>query len=133
VVLHDPPGRIHHLREHLDGGGTDRTLVAEVQALLSDAGDKGIRLGAQGGVRRPQELRPQPNVEEGTGPSEEQRHADGERQREPELKRQAHPAGLPSAGRHDPRTVSMDRTPNGRSTFSRRYFTYTSTTFELPS
>jgi hypothetical protein len=73
------------------------------------------------------QLVPDLGVHERPGGREHEQRRGGERQREPQADGQ--PAHL-RRRYPTPRTVSMEATPNGRSIFSRRYRTYTSTTFE---
>src|SRR5262249_50858767 len=73
------------------------------------------------------------DVEKDPEGRENHRHHPREHQRQPNADREA--AHAPSLRRRypAPRTVSSDRRPYGRSIFSRRYRTYTSTTFERVS
>ncbi len=90
-----------------------------------------LRARAEALVERALEVGRDMAVREPPGGAEERGHREreGERQSEPDRE----PAHEPPSSRSRypaPRTVSIDCVPNGRSTFTRRYRTYTSTTFE---
>src|SRR5207247_1561368 len=90
------------------------------------------RLGPrpQSGIRGADEFGLQARVYEEAERTQDEGHAHRRGKRDPHAQRKTHHG----VSRYPaPRTVSMDRVPNGRSIFSRKIRTYTSTMFESPS
>ena len=102
--------------------------TAEVTSKV-DASSIGPRLERVGDpfVERVSE----PDVEDRSDRSEHDRHHEREGERQPHPNREPAHATLSRRSRYPtPRTVSIELRANGRSILSRRYLTYTSTTFE---
>ena len=116
----DAPVGIDHLRERLVGLDQGRRRRRQEHAVRPE---ERVRPRPEPDVDGVHQIGPQAEVEERTRRGEHDRDHQGGHEREPRPDRQAHAAGSERNRYPDPRTVSIESRPNGRSTLFRRYRT----------
>ena len=127
-----PAGRVDHLNHELAGERRGGPVLARRPAGGRQVLGRPAQLGLELRVDGAQQRRRQGGREEPAAQGEQNRGREGEHGGEPEP--DGHGYASSCRSRYPmPRTVSMSCRPNGSSTFRRRYFTYWSTTLEVPS
>ena len=117
------PVGVDHLCEALLVADETQVVEPRLTVARCDRCEQRVAANAESLVHALVERRAEPDIEERPERREDDRHDDGEREREPNPDRQpAHAASPSFRSRYPaPRTVSIDSRPNGRSIFSRRY------------